>query len=64
MHESAIVVIWFALQIAGFILTMLMPQIFPDAPREVEEQNNVLPMSTYEKLEEGSLLMVYGDKAA
>ena len=64
MHEMTVLTIWFAINIAGVILTMLMPRIFPDAPRKVEKRDNVVQMSAYENLEGGSLLMVYDDKAA
>lgn len=64
MHEMTSLTISFALYVAWAILTMLMPRIFPDAPREVEERDNVVQMSEYESLEMGSMLMVYGDKAA
>ncbi len=64
MHEMTSVMIWFALYVAGAILTMLMPRVFPDAPGKVEERDNVVQMSAYESLEGGNILMVYGDKAA
>ncbi|MBX3318452.1 MAG: hypothetical protein KF876_05955 [Nitrospira sp.] len=64
MHETTILVTWLVLHVAGGIVTLLMPWIFPDTSRQVEERDNVLPISAYEKLEESSPLMVYGDKAA
>lgn len=64
MHEMTSVTIWFALYVAGAILTMLLPRIFPDAPGKGEERDNVVQMPAYERLEGGNILMVYGDKAA
>ena len=64
MHETTILVTWLVLHVAGGIVTMLMPWIFPDTPRQVEERDNVLQMSACPKVEDGSLLMVCGDKAA
>lgn len=64
MHDMTSLTIWFAANIAGVILTMLMSRIFPDAPRKVEKRDNLVQMSAYENLEGGSMLMIYGDKAA
>lgn len=38
MHEVAILAIWFSFTIAGMILTILMPHIFPDSPGKMESR--------------------------
>ena len=64
MHETAILTIWFATHIAGVILTLLMPMMFPDAPQRVNSRDNVVQLTACENLEGGHVLMVYRDRAA
>jgi len=63
MHEMTVLTIWFAINIAGVILTILMPRIFPDAPHGAEARDNVAHRSSYEDLEGDHMSIVYGDKA-
>ena len=64
MHEMTALTIWFAINIAGVILTMLMPRIFPNAPHGAEAQDSVAHRSSYEDLEGDRMSIVYSDKAA
>jgi hypothetical protein len=64
MHEMTALTIWLALTIAGMMLTLLMPRIFPDAPHGAEARDNSAHRSSYEDLEGDRMSIVYGDKAA
>jgi hypothetical protein len=64
MHEIAILIIWFSSIIAGMMLTMLLPHIFPEASGNGERQDELVPMSSEEELRERSTSEVPVGKAA
>jgi hypothetical protein len=51
MHEVAILAIWFSFTIAGMILTILMPHIFPDSPGKNGEQDQLVRVSSEDGLQ-------------
>lgn len=64
MHDMAVLMIWFAMNIAGVILTMCLPQIFPDAPSGEEVRDEVVHLAPYEGFEGERMSIIYGEKAA
>lgn len=64
MHDMAFVIIWFAVNIAGVILTMLLPWIFPDAPAGEKARDEVVNLSPYGGFEGERRSILYSDKAA
>ena len=64
MHEMIALTIWFELTIAGMMLTLLIPRIFPDAPHGAEVRDNSAHRFSCEDQEVDRMSIVYGDKAA
>lgn len=64
MHDMAVLMIWCASNIAGVILTLCLPHIFPDAPGGEKVRDEVVHLAPYEGFEGERMSVLYGDKAA
>jgi hypothetical protein len=64
MHEVAILTIWFALNIAGMMVTMLMSHVFSDSPRSRRKHDQLVQVPSGEGLTEERTAMVRMGKAA
>lgn len=64
MHDMAFGIIWFAVNIAGVILTMLLPCFFPEVQAGEEVRDEVVHLSPYEGFEGERMSILYSDKAA
>lgn len=63
MHDMEVLMIWFAMNIAGVILTMCLPQIFPDALGGKDVRDEVMHLASYEGFE-GERMSILCDKKA
>jgi hypothetical protein len=64
MHEVAVLTIWFSSIIAGMMVTMLLPHIFPEAPGNKERQDQFVPVPSEEGLRERRASEIHVGKAA
>jgi len=64
MHEGAVLTIWFALNIAGMMLTMMMPHIFADARGTGRKHDQLARVPSEEGTLEERAAMVRIGKAA
>ena len=64
MHDMEVLMIWCASNIGGVILTMCLPQIFPDAPGGKEVRDEVVHLAPYEGFEGERMSILYSEKAA
>ncbi|GKS65650.1 hypothetical protein YTPLAS72_29540 [Nitrospira sp.] len=64
MHDMAVLMIWFGINIAGVILTLCLPQIFPDAPGGEVLRDEVVHLAPCEGFEGERMSILYGEKAA
>jgi hypothetical protein len=64
MHEVAVLAIWFGLNIAVMMLTMLLPHIFADSPGSGRKQDRLVRVHSGEGIREERAAMVQIGKAA
>lgn len=57
MHEMAILVVWFSVNIGGMILTMFIPHLFPDAPKSEEQHGRVAHVPSRDSRQEQPVLV-------
>lgn len=64
MHEVAVLTIWFALNIAGMLLTMFLPHIFADARGTGRKLDQLVRVPSEEDILDERAAMVRIGKAA
>jgi hypothetical protein len=64
MHEVAVLTIWFALNIAGMMLTMLMSHICADSPGSRRKHDQLVRVPSEDGITEERTAMVRMGKAA
>ncbi|OQW31581.1 MAG: hypothetical protein A4E19_08185 [Nitrospira sp. SG-bin1] len=64
MHEVAVLIVWFALNIAAMILTMLMPHVFADSPGSRKKHDQPVLVLSEDGITEERTAMVPIGKAA
>ena len=64
MHDAALLVIWFSVNIGGMILTMFIPHIFSEVPKTEGLQDHVARVQSGEgRQEQGALVGELGQAA-
>jgi hypothetical protein len=64
MHEVAVLTIWFALNIAGMMLTMLMSHIFSDPPGSRRKHDHLVRVPSGDGITEERIAMARMGKTA
>ncbi len=64
MYESAVLAIWFSSIIAGAVITMLIPNIFPGATENRRRQDQLVQMSSEEALQRTRVSQAWIERAA
>ena len=64
MHEVAVLIIWFALNIAGMMVTMFLPHIVADSSKSGNTRDQLGQVRSAEGMAEERVAMVRMGKAA